>query len=352
MAIGDAFPHNVPAVGASGTQYATDMNEVVQELIDRTSVPIPFSALAGNELDMGNVPVINARYFRLYDQASSPGASPVNRFESYEGEVYWINSSGALKMTNAGSLNASGLGGIGGDYGGVNPALVTFIDAGTRYDFYDDFAGLIWAYTRCRGVDIAAGATSVVYAQLRYGGLASLTFTLPATLPGANRSVVVISNTGQLAFNDSTDTVTNDIVLGGSTKIQHGTRTVQVPIVNYATTAGAIGNSIGYPIVSGANATVVYYIAPTVGQTLTSVTVRTLKGSVANTEISLVRRVDNVATVLGGGAATDGTIGVRTVTKSGLSEVVTTLYSYYILIVLPATNDAIYAVEYTYTQGA
>jgi hypothetical protein len=357
MPIGDPFTQNVPVVGDSGTQYATDVNEVLEELIDRVSLPVPFSVLEGDALDLGNVPGVDFKYLALYDQSVTPAASPVNRFESYEGEVYWINASGALKMTNAGALNAAGLGGIGGDYGGVDPALVTFVAAANRYDFYDDFAGLIWAKGRFGGIDIAATGstgtgTSTVYGQLRYGGLASLTFTLPATLPGSNRSVMVISSAGQMAFNDSTNTVTNDIVLGGSTKIQHGSRIIEVDVTTYQLAAGTVVHTLGFPVVTANPATVIYYLPNLiVGWTITSIKMICRKESTGNTNIILRQRQNGSTTNID--QVVDTTIAnPHTITLSGLTEVVTVDTSYSILIDLPATNDYIYHLQVTYQQDA
>lgn len=224
MSIGDTFPYTVPVIGSAN--WGTTVNNVLNELITRTASKVPFTAMQGSTLPMGNVPIADIKYSAYYEQPVTPATSPVGRIEYYNGNFYMVTASGAIQVTSGTGLNAAGVGGITGDYGGANPASLRFVDASLRYDFYDDYGAGTWAYIRARAVDIAAGATSANRARLSFGGAASLDFTLPSTLPAANRSVVVVSNTGQIEHNDGTNTVTNDIYLGGTTKIRHGDRVV------------------------------------------------------------------------------------------------------------------------------
>ncbi len=52
-----------------------------------------------------------------------------------EGDWYVIDSVGTIKLTDNGALNAAGVAGIAGDYGGVNPAAVSYDDASGEYRF-------------------------------------------------------------------------------------------------------------------------------------------------------------------------------------------------------------------------
>lgn len=234
--IGDSFTPNVPAVGSSGTQYATDVNEVLDELITRVSSPVPLSALGGGTLDLNNSGITDAQYVAFQNQTSAPSGSPLQRLVAYNGELYWVGNSGAVKVTSGSTLNAAALGGFTGNYGSGGEQA-RYVTADTRYDFYSDYATTTWGYVRARGFDIAAGATSALYARLQFGGASSLTFTLPATLPAANRSVLVVNAAGQIAFGDATNTIQNDtyhdgnIVLNGTNQLKHGSRTLVVPIL-------------------------------------------------------------------------------------------------------------------------
>lgn len=227
MSIGDTFPYSVVTVGTP--TWGGSVNQILNELISRTSTRIPFSVLQGSALAMGNVPVSEASYVGFTEASTTPAASPVGRIVYYNGNFYLITASGVIQATSGAGLNAAGIGGITGDYGGANPASVRFVDASTRYDFYDSYvanpATDTWAYLRGRGVDISNGAISTVFASIRYAGTLSATYTLPATLPGAGNSVLVLNASGQIEHASGVNTVDNDIYLGGSTKIRHGDRT-------------------------------------------------------------------------------------------------------------------------------
>lgn len=63
----------------------------------------------------------------------------------HDGEFYMVDSTGIVKVTLNGALNAAGFGAIGGDYGGVNPALVSYDTASGQYRFYIDGGALTFA---------------------------------------------------------------------------------------------------------------------------------------------------------------------------------------------------------------
>lgn len=291
--IGDPFTEPVPVVGTAGTGYATQINAVLNECKVRLAAKVPFSALQGNDFDLQNVPLKNAQYLGLYEQSVLPVASPEGRIEYYGDEFYLVTAAGAIKATSAGNLNASGIGGIGGDYGGANPASFRFVDLSERYEAYDNFSTLTWAYERSRGYDIAAAAISSNFCQLRYGGALTYTWTFPTTLPGSNRSVLVISSAGQVEDNDATNTITNDVILGGSTKIQHGDRTLIVPILPGQYTAG-----VHQPVPSSSEMGVrvttlgIYRMAITglqVGWRIKSFVARIFKAGATSTVINIYR---------------------------------------------------------------
>ena len=353
MAIGDTFPYSVPSVGAAGPQYATDINNVLTELIARTNVKVPFSALSGSSLDMSNVPVQNLRYASFYDQSGTPSGSPTSRFESYAGNIYWVSPLGSIQITSGTGLNASGIGGIGGDYGGGNPALVSFVDASNRYDFWDTFVGVAYAYTRCRGIDISAAAVSANFAQIRYGGAATLTFTLPATLPGANRSVMVISSAGQIAFNDGTNTVTNDLVLGGATKIIHGDRVfLWQPGLGFAS-AGAtfIKNSEG-GISCSAGVAGTYTMSISGMQQnwrIKSFVARGAKADAGTMTLDMQRVTPSTGVMASIGSNTTAVVGRYTLSKTlGSPETIVADRAYVFIWTPVANTDFIDSVEITY----
>jgi hypothetical protein len=226
--IGDNFTQPVPPVDSPGPAYATQVNAVLTELITRVSSSVPFSTLSGSQLDMGNVPIISAQYVGLHEQPTSPGASPVGRLERYQDNIYWVGPVGAVRITDGDKLDAGGIGGIEGDYGGGNPASFRFVDINTRYEAYDDFNSGIWAYVRSRGVDIMGGATSSNAVSLRYAGAVNYTLTLPPTAvsgSGGNRALQV-DNSGQISYNSAASPCSVDLHLSSTSRIIHGNRVV------------------------------------------------------------------------------------------------------------------------------
>lgn len=199
----------VPAVGTSGTTYATNLNLFLTEVKARLEADVPRASLADGNLDLNGSALQDASYLGLTTQAGVP-TTPNNTLQSYGGEVYWVSAAGVAKLTSSGALNAGSIGGITGDYGGANPAQFRFVDADQEYYAYDDYAGGAWARVWAKNVDIAAGATSAVRARLAYGGAASFTMTLPPTRPAASSTKFILmdENGALTASNTTTEAVT------------------------------------------------------------------------------------------------------------------------------------------------
>ncbi len=188
--IGDPLTPAVPTVGSAGPQFATDINAILTEVVARLTTKVPFSSLSNaGTLNMAGNPITNVGYMTITDVSVSPVASPVNRLTTYLGDLWYVSPSNAIKMTAGGSLNAAALGGITGDYGGANPAQFRFVDADQRYNAFDDFGTSTWGFVRARGFDIAAGATSALYARLAFGGGGTVTYTLPPSAPSVTSNL-------------------------------------------------------------------------------------------------------------------------------------------------------------------
>jgi hypothetical protein len=132
MPIGSPLSNSVASVGSSGTGYATTTNALLNEMKTAIEGTVPFSALSGSTLDLNNIPITDASYVAFYDQGSAPSAAIAGRFAYANGEMWVVNSTGAIQVTSGSGLNAAAIGGIAGDYGGANPASVRFVDAATR----------------------------------------------------------------------------------------------------------------------------------------------------------------------------------------------------------------------------
>lgn len=362
MPIGSPLSNSVASVGASGTGYATTTNALLNEMKTAIEGKVAFSALSGSTLDLNNIPITDASYVAFYDQGSAPSASIAGRFAYANGEMWVVNSTGAIQVTSGSGLNAAAIGGIAGDYGGANPASVRFVDAATRYDFYDDYSGLVWGYLRGRGMDIAAGGVSSNYAQLRYAGSTSLTFTFPDALPVSNRSVLTIDSSGNIKLNDGTNTVTNDLVMAGTTRVREIGRkkTFSFSLLNSATSAvGGVtyANHLvdtihvdGITVTANGNLGIITMMLEglDVGTTITSVTVRTNKAGVGNSQANFKESTDGTVTTLST-SAVNNTAGWQSLTMTG-TWTVTAGKQYYARITTGNTNDVVTYVEVTYNS--
>lgn len=285
MALGDDWTLPVPAVGTSGTGYATQVNAVLQELIDRVSYPLDISGISwGADADLENHGLSNAAFVSLYDQSAV--SDEVGTVHSYGGELYFISASGAVQITLGGALNAAGIGGIVGDYGSPNPAAVAFIDAGAVYEFYDDYAAGTFAGLKGLSFSVASPGVAAA-ATVDFGGSANVTYTLPPAAPAAVALLrmeadgdIVTSGTVATAL-----TMSADLILSGTAKVQHGSRTLGFPVPAEASTN--IGNSVapdpanavyrfGVWRYQGGGANTLYFLLPPLefGKRLTGVSLR------------------------------------------------------------------------------
>lgn len=244
--IGDAFATTLPTVGSAGPGYATSINAILTEAMARLSAQIPYSSLLNNtDLDMNAQAVLDAAYVTLVNESVSPVSSPSNRLTSYGGNLWWVSPSGALQLTVGAALNSAAIAGIGGDYGGANPASVRFINADTRYDFYDDYAGGIWGYVRARGFDIAASATApVVRARLLYAGAASMDYTMPAATP-ASQTLMQMSAAGVMLVDNTLAANQSITIPAGTGRFKHPAKSRYLVPQERLFSGGAISSVVG-----------------------------------------------------------------------------------------------------------
>lgn len=121
------------------------------------------------------------------------------------GEFYAIDATGVIQLTLNGALNAAGIGGIVGDYGGVNPARETYVAASGQYQFTSSpgvWADLVAAHlilegasgTVKLGVDNAiSGATIANFKSFPTSGVSFVVFNA-ATSTFEDGGVTQVSN--------------------------------------------------------------------------------------------------------------------------------------------------------------
>lgn len=261
--IGDPYSSTIPVVGTFGTGYAQEINDFLQETQDRLESKVPLSSLQIGTLNMANNPIQNLEYASFQDGGFAPG-SPINSLQSFGHNLYWVSNAGACQITNGASLNAGSIGGITGDYGGVNPAQFRFVDADKIYYAYDDFGGGAWAGVWAQNFFIAGGSTSAHRVKLAYGGTADFTLTVPATLPGATNALQ-LSSAGQISVISTNDSIT----LSGTGTYKHGTKSKVLPLgirSHYTVAAGSVTEVAGTAGCGLANNSIVYFALPVMAQ--------------------------------------------------------------------------------------
>lgn len=227
--IGDDISQPIPAVGTSGTAYATQINAFLTEVKTRLEAAIPLSSLLLSSLDMQNSPITNAAYLGLISAAGAP-TGPVGSFHSFGGNAYFVGLSGAVQITDGSNLNVAATGGITGDYGGANPAQFRFVDADKVFYAYDDYPLSQLGYLRALGMEVAPSATSAQRIRLAWGGSASYTLTFPPSAPAAG-TFLQMSAAGAITASQSTGV---DLTLTGSADLKHGDKTLVHELESYA----------------------------------------------------------------------------------------------------------------------
>lgn len=203
--IGDPITPAVPLVGSAGPQFAEDINAILTEIIARLSTKVPMSSVNFNsDLNMLGSKLLNVGHITLQNEAVSPVATPFNRLVAFGGDFWYVSPSGAIQITTGNQLNAAGLGGITGDYGGVNPAQFRYVAADSRYNAFSNFSTNSLGFVRGLGFDIAPSATSAVFARLLFGGGVNRTYTLPPAPATSADRPLYMDNAGQVKVGHGT----------------------------------------------------------------------------------------------------------------------------------------------------
>src|SRR6266550_3465701 len=97
--IGDAISQTIPTVGASGTQYATDIDAFLTEVKGRLNVKVPRASLAAGALDLASNALQNASYVSVASAGGTP-TTPASSIQQNGGDLYWVTASGQVKITS------------------------------------------------------------------------------------------------------------------------------------------------------------------------------------------------------------------------------------------------------------
>lgn len=157
------------------------------------------------------------------DEIASAAGLPTGTLYIDDGDLWVQTSSGSVRITLAGQINASGLGGISGDFGGSNPARVTYTDLTDTYAFTADTND--WSAIECQEVKLRNnGNWTTLRADPAQSTAQSHLFGAPNGSGIAllrQTSGGIIQSTGTI---DQPLTMSESITFTGSGKIKHGTR--------------------------------------------------------------------------------------------------------------------------------
>lgn len=211
---------------AEGQSYA-DLNDAAFVKVDLhdhspgNGVPVPTAGIGIDaDLDIATFSITNAKSFRCL--AAAPDVAILNSWQvNAAGEAIFVDGAGnAVQLTNAGSLNASLLGGITGDYSTSNADL-SYDDTAKAYELKQDVSPDHWANAKLGELHLhepASGIINSVRVQSPLGLAASYDWVMPAALPGATE-ILTMSATGVVDHTDALSvasiTATGDIDAGG-----------------------------------------------------------------------------------------------------------------------------------------
>jgi hypothetical protein len=347
----------IPAVGSSGTAYATSITAFLTEVRQRLEDSIPLSSLEMSALDMANNEITNVNYLRLYEQDDAP-TTPVGSLQRFGNNLYWISASGAVQLTDGADINVAGTGGITGDYG-AGPEQFRYVDADSTFYAYADYAGGEWARVWARSFDVAGDATGTERIRITWAGTgSSYTLTLPAAVPAAPALLQMDASGNVTASNTLTeDIIADDFRHTDAHGITYGPASfLDVQNDHLLTFAGSLAPA--HWAIQNSIEPLVLPLALKEGDVLTSYTVYWNKASVATDTLKsqiwasrMFTSVTEVAqTVLS--QTSVASPGLTTTGTSSLSITIQSGWSYYLVCTagVVAGGDALLGATIAYTR--
>ncbi len=259
------------------------------------------------------------------------------------GEFYMVDHTGAIQMTLNGAINVSGFGGIGGDYGGSNPALLYYDTASGQYRFYTNGGTHAFGDTESRAAILNNGTGSV-----KLSADASVTTTKSYPIGNFTANKALIWDGSKIRTAVSTTAV---VSIYQSVLLDFDGRIAFTDTGGYAITVAAGGTGIltRYPL------------QLPVGAVITGYTMYWKKDSdAATTVLSQLLGVDGIT---GGGIYTSAGTGTEansanapsyvTTSITGITQTVVAGSQWFIVPRKGAAtaNDRLYSVEVTYVEN-
>lgn len=238
-------------VASAVAKTATALGQLRDSIADRAT---PSALTVNQQLDFQGNWATNITGLVLAD-----GTAPTSPGTMYyhSGEFYLIDSTGTIQVTSAGSLNSAAFGGIGGDYGGSNPALESYNNSTSQYRFYVNGVTHTWADLAANGVILEGSAgTTRLLCDSSVNTAQDVKFGLFGST--ANPTMVAWDGSKFKQYNDSTDRLNTGVKCHGAVQTDNGdfhftgaTRTKDVTLVTvasdqtHATSSQFLGGSDG-----------------------------------------------------------------------------------------------------------
>jgi hypothetical protein len=260
----------LPTVGPSGQvgpTFATNLNEAF-ELVDShdhstgkgTRISQNGINITG-DLDINESNLLDVKSTR-YDSQDTDlvGASDVNCVYVVDGELVYNDASGtAVQITEAGSINVSSLGTIGGDYS-TSDASVIYTDSSKIFLFKQD--GTKTADMAFGSIFMYENIAAANYVKIKSAAslVANIEITLPAALPGSTLPVT-LSATGVLATGQIATAQIADLAVTTAKIADLNVTTAKIAALNVTRAKlEAVGQQISSS--SGAFSTTALFTAP------------------------------------------------------------------------------------------
>lgn len=262
-----------PTAGGDSGSWDDKINAafVLVDAHDHTpgkGVLVPIAGLNINaDLPMGGFFIANVGKVSFSAIAAPSTGSKAIFVNSADNELYWRTNGGVnVKLTSGTTINASLIGGIGGDYASVG-AEVAYVDADATYTFKDKQTPKKWARLQSGPHRIAEFNTNeAVYVELAAPAAlaASYTVTWPTAVPGV-QSLMQMSTAGVMSLGGSG--IDHDVSLAanrsfqlavGTGKYKHGAKSLRQGFLATGTVNGAGSGctnngsnpGVGFPISS------------------------------------------------------------------------------------------------------
>lgn len=386
--IGESMGLTIPAVGTSGTAYASQINtalETIQTTLAQLVTPASFNI--NTYIDMGTNSIRNATYLNLPNYTGT-SSSNTNTLYSVSGELYYRDGTGAaVQVTDGGTLSITAASGIGGDYPTDTDASFKYKTSETNYYAFSSvasevLAGLVLGDVRIvskSATGVGYGLTATYVGISKTTGGTSYTLTLPNAAPGSTSlwqvtsggtvsysntvsAAVTLSATLTCAAISSSSTITSTNTVKGDKLYHSGTTRLQLP-ASCATFLGtaALGTSGSIPKATpgtSAGNSVVFGLPMRDDETITKIAFFAIPGTsctvsyrLVSTQIVTGTPTDTIgATQTEAMTAPTGELEEYTVTVGPWNST-SSVHTYYSLQIWSSQSDTnIYGITITYRR--